>query len=84
MVKSKLRTSSEYDAFTKLVDQVLSVPHSVIKQRIEEHRRQAAQNPRRRGPKRKATKPSASRASAAASSGARFARALRRTAEFGR
>ena len=41
----------EYDRFTNLVDQVLSVPHSVIKQRIEEHREAAAQNPHRRGPK---------------------------------
>jgi hypothetical protein len=30
---------------------VLSVPHSVVQQRIEEHRRAVAQNPRRRGPK---------------------------------
>jgi hypothetical protein len=41
----------EYERFTNLVDQVLSVPHSVVKQRIEEHRRAAQQNPHRRGPK---------------------------------
>jgi hypothetical protein len=41
----------EYDRFTNLVDEVLSVPHSVIKQRIEEHREAVANNPHRRGPK---------------------------------
>jgi hypothetical protein len=45
---------SEYDKFTSLVDRVLSVPHSVIKQRVEEHRKQAANNPNRPGPKPKA------------------------------
>jgi len=43
--------NSEYDRFNSLVDRVLSVPHSVIKERIEEHRRAALQNPHRRGPK---------------------------------
>jgi hypothetical protein len=42
---------SEYDKFTSLVDRVLSVPHSVIKERIEEHRKKAALNPNRPGPK---------------------------------
>jgi hypothetical protein len=56
--------SAEFDAFTTLVDRVLAVPHAVIKQRVEEHRKQAALNPNRPGPKpkqkRKAVKPSAS------------------------
>jgi hypothetical protein len=43
----------EYDRFTDLVDQVLSVPHSIVQQRIEEHREAAAKNPHRRGPKSK-------------------------------
>jgi len=43
----------QYDRFTNLVDTVLSVPHSVVKQRIEEHRRAVARNPHRRGPKSK-------------------------------
>ncbi len=43
----------EYERFTNLVDQVLSVPHSVIKRRIEEHREAVARNPHRRGPKSK-------------------------------
>jgi len=43
------------------VDRVLAVPHSVIKQRVEEHRQQAAKNPNRPGPKpKRKVKPSAS------------------------
>ena len=33
---------SEYDKFTSLVDRVLSVPHSVIKERVEAERKAAA------------------------------------------
>ncbi len=57
-----MKHSAEYDRFTALVDRVIAVPHSVIKQRVEEHRKQAAQNPHRRGPKpkQKTLKPSAS------------------------
>ena len=55
-----MKHSAEYKRFTRLVDQVLSVPHSVIKQRMEEYKKQVAENPKRRGPKRKPTKPSAS------------------------
>ncbi|HXA67452.1 MAG TPA: hypothetical protein VNV82_20005 [Bryobacteraceae bacterium] len=52
----------EYEAFNSLVDRILAVPHNVIKQRIEEHRKQAALNPHKPGPKRKrrTTKPSVS------------------------
>jgi hypothetical protein len=50
----------EFDAFTKLVDQVLAVPHSVIQRRVEEHREQADKNPQKRGPKPKSKKSSAS------------------------
>jgi hypothetical protein len=42
-----------WDRFTKTMKQVLSVPHSEIKKRVEEHRAEAAKNPNRRGPKRK-------------------------------
>jgi hypothetical protein len=42
---------SEYEAFTRLVDHVLSVPHSEIQKRVKAHRKDAAKNPRRRGPK---------------------------------
>jgi hypothetical protein len=57
-----MKQSDEYDAFTKLVDQVLAVPHSVIKERVEAHRKQADKNPRKRGPKPK-TSLASSRAS---------------------
>lgn len=55
-----MKQPQEFDAFTKLVDQVLAVPHSVIQKRVEEHREQADKNPRKRGPKQKARKSSAS------------------------
>ena len=38
-----MKHSTEYDAFTNLVDRVLAVPHSIIQQRLEEHREQAAE-----------------------------------------
>jgi hypothetical protein len=44
---------SELDAFTKLVDRVLAVPHAEILRREKEYQERAAQNPKRRGPKRK-------------------------------
>ena len=46
-----MKQRSEYDTFTALVDRVLAVPHSVIKQRVQEHRQQSALNPNRPGPK---------------------------------
>jgi hypothetical protein len=54
-----MKNPSEYAAFTQLVDKVLTVPHSVIQERVEEYRKQADKNPRKRGKKRQ-TKPSAS------------------------
>lgn len=45
------QTSKEYERFTALTDRLLAVPHSEIKKRIEQHREQAAKNPRKRGPK---------------------------------
>lgn len=57
-------TVSEYDAFTNLVDRVLSVPHSQIQKRVEAHREAAAKNPNKRGPKPKRRRRS-SRASSA-------------------
>jgi hypothetical protein len=51
-MKSKTLTS-EYDAFSKLVDQVLAVPHGEIVRREKEYRKQVDANPKRRGPKRK-------------------------------
>ena len=52
--------SAEYEGFTAVVDCVIAVSHSVIKQRAEGHRRRSAENPNRRGPKRKAVNASAS------------------------
>jgi hypothetical protein len=49
--------SAEFDEFTKLVDQVLSVPHSEIARREKEYQKQVAQNPKRRGPKQKVKPP---------------------------
>jgi hypothetical protein len=49
----------EFDAFTNTVDRLLAVPREEIQRREKEYRKQAEQNPRRRGPKRK-IKPSAS------------------------
>lgn len=39
--------------FKSVMSAVLKVPHSEIKERIEEHRKVAALNPNRRGPKTK-------------------------------
>jgi hypothetical protein len=42
------------EAFTRFenaMKRVLAVPHSEIQRRIEEHRKEAALNPNRRGPK---------------------------------
>jgi hypothetical protein len=40
-----------FTRFEKAMKRVLSVPHSEIQRRIEEHRKEAALNPNRRGPK---------------------------------
>ena len=47
-----MKQPREFDTFTSLVDQVLAVPHSVIKERLEKERARADKNPRKRGPKR--------------------------------
>jgi hypothetical protein len=43
--------SKEFKAFTSVVDKLLNVPHAEIQKRVEQHREQAAKNPRKRGPK---------------------------------
>ena len=48
-----MKHSNEYDNFTKLVDRVLVVPHSLIEKRMADYREQADKNPRKRGPKKK-------------------------------
>jgi hypothetical protein len=40
-----------WDRFQTAMKRVVAVPHAVIQKRIEEHRREAARNPNRRGPK---------------------------------
>lgn len=42
-----------FHRFREATRAILAVPHSVVKKRIEEHREQAARNPRKRGPKAK-------------------------------
>lgn len=37
--------------FDALMSAVVKVPHAVVQARIEEHRKQSATNPNRRGPK---------------------------------
>jgi hypothetical protein len=49
----KSKPNPEFDAFTRLIDRVLSVPHEEIQRREKEYRDHTAQNPRKRGPKKK-------------------------------
>lgn len=56
------------EAFTRFTDAmraIMSVPHSRVQQLVEQHKKEASQNPRKRGPKRK-VKPPASPGPAAA------------------
>jgi hypothetical protein len=39
--------------FQGAMKRILAVPHAEIQRRIEEHRKEAAQNPNRRGPKKR-------------------------------
>lgn len=59
MTDSMIEGPEAYRRFETAVKAVLTVPHSKVQKQIEEHRKQAALNPNRRGPKRK-IKPSAS------------------------
>ena len=61
-MKHEPNTSPEYDAFTRLVDHVLSVPHSEILRREAEYKKRSEANPRRRGPKPKVKLSSSGRA----------------------
>jgi hypothetical protein len=47
-----VRHSTEYVAFTNVVDSVLSVPREEMVKREAEYRKQVDANPHRRGPKR--------------------------------
>jgi len=57
---SKARPSKEFQDFTANVEKLFAVPRAEIQKRIELHREQAAQNPRKRGPKPKAISASVS------------------------
>jgi len=46
-----MRHSAEYEAFTKTVERILSVPKTEILRREAEYQKQAALNPNKRGPK---------------------------------
>lgn len=48
---TKPTPNPELDAFNNFMDRLLAVPHSEIKKRMEQYRKQAAKNPRKRGPK---------------------------------
>jgi hypothetical protein len=45
------RPSQEYQAFTSLVDRLLTVPKDEINRRHTVHKERSAANPRKRGPK---------------------------------
>lgn len=55
-MSNQRKPESEFDAFTRVVDKVLSVPKTEILRREAEYQKQAEMNPRKRGPKRKATR----------------------------
>ena len=40
-----------YQRFAAAMKTIIAVPHSVIQERIEKHRQEAAKNPNRPGPK---------------------------------
>ena len=48
------RPPKEYQAFTSLVDRLLTLPKTELDRREAEYRKQVAKNPRKRGPKPKA------------------------------
>lgn len=43
-----------FKRFTNAMKHVLSVPRETVQKKIEEHRKEVAANPNRRGPKKKA------------------------------
>jgi hypothetical protein len=58
-----MKHSHEFEAFDKLVGEVLAVPRAEFLRREEGYKRQSLLNPKRRGPKRKG-KPDAAHAPA--------------------
>jgi hypothetical protein len=47
-------SNPEYEAFTRTLDKLLTVPHDELKRRMDAYKEKAAKNPNRRGPKPKA------------------------------
>lgn len=47
-----VKHSEEYQRFTNLVDNLLTISHEEMQQREAEYRKQVDANPKRRGPKR--------------------------------
>ncbi len=45
------KKNPEFEAFTGLMDTLLSVPRAELKRREEEYKKKADANPRKRGPK---------------------------------
>ncbi len=52
-----MKHSSEYEAFTNLVDHLMTVTPEAMRRREAAYKKQSDANPRKRGPKRKAVKP---------------------------
>lgn len=48
------RPPKQFQAFTSLVDRLLTVPKAELDRREAEYKKQAAKNPNKRGPKPKA------------------------------
>ena len=55
-MKAELPTGPGIDRFNAAMDKILSVSHEEMERRLEAYKRQAAQNPHKRGPKPKAKK----------------------------
>jgi hypothetical protein len=55
-----MKHSAEYQNFTKLVDQLMTVSHEEMQRREADYRKQVDANPKRRGPKRGARRKAAS------------------------
>ncbi len=53
MASEMIEGPEAWKRFDSMMRRILAVPHSEIQKRIEQHRKESARNPNRRGPKRK-------------------------------
>lgn len=53
-MKADLPTGPKMDRFNETMDKILSVSHEEIQRRLKAYKKQATQNPHKRGPKPKA------------------------------